>query len=87
LRQFEIASFDENTPRQVIIGVSANSDYDAALAAFDHGINAFIPKPFSLDTFNRALQSVLKIAKDETISSQIDSAKSFRRRNNFLENY
>lgn len=43
----------QSEPRQrlIIIGVSANSDSDTAMAAYAAGVDAFITKPFSLDTF------------------------------------
>jgi CheY-like chemotaxis protein len=70
LRQLEMTRVSANlAPRQVIIGVSANSDNDAALAAFDHGINAFIAKPFSTDTFNRTLRSVIEKAKHDAVDA------------------
>jgi CheY-like chemotaxis protein len=37
---------------QFIIGVSANSDHETVKASFLAGVDAFIPKPFTLQTFN-----------------------------------
>lgn len=38
-----------------IIGVSACSDYDTIQEAFDAGVDAFVPKPFTLQTFNETI--------------------------------
>lgn len=40
------------TAHQFIIGVSANSDAETVRLAFLAGVDAFIPKPFTLQTFN-----------------------------------
>lgn len=39
-------------PHQLIIGMSANSDYDTMQAAFHAGIDDFMGKPFDLSLFN-----------------------------------
>eukprot|EP01034_Spumella_vulgaris_P034241 gene34241-biopygen29168 len=44
---------------QLIIGVSANSDNETMEAAFAAGIDAFIPKPFTLQSFNETYLSLL----------------------------
>ena len=48
-------------PRQVIVGVSANSDRDTTTAAFAAGIDAFIEKPFSLAAFQQTVQPLLQL--------------------------
>jgi CheY-like chemotaxis protein len=42
----------KNRSHLLIIGVSANSDTDTVAEAFDAGVDAFIPKPFTLQSFN-----------------------------------
>ncbi len=44
-------------PRQVIIGVSANSDHETMEEAFEAGIDAFLPKPFSVDAFMKVVRT------------------------------
>lgn len=41
--------------RQIIFGVSANSDHDTVKEAMDAGIDDFIGKPFSVEAFNNTL--------------------------------
>ncbi len=43
---------------QLIIGVSACSDSETMEAAFAAGIDAFIPKPFTLKSFNETYASL-----------------------------
>eukprot|EP00981_Chlorochromonas_danica_P000759 scaffold176_cov175-Ochromonas_danica.AAC.1 len=45
--------------RMIIIGVSANSDFDTAQESIKAGADAFIAKPFSLDTFYQTCASLL----------------------------
>eukprot|EP00981_Chlorochromonas_danica_P009247 scaffold2582_cov162-Ochromonas_danica.AAC.16 len=42
----------------LIIGVSANSDAETVEQAFEKGVNAFIPKPFSLNSFYNTYKSL-----------------------------
>jgi signal transduction histidine kinase/CheY-like chemotaxis protein len=44
---------------QLIIGVSANSDYETMKSALNAGIDDFIAKPFSFELFSRTLQKYL----------------------------
>ncbi len=46
--------------QQLIIGVSANSDYDTSCDALAAGMNDFFSKPFALETFNKALAKHLQ---------------------------
>ena len=41
--------------QQLIIGVSANSDYETSCDALAAGMNDFFSKPFALETFNKAV--------------------------------
>ena len=56
-----VASF----PRQVIIGLSANSDHDTMDAAYQAGIDTFLPKPFNVNAFYEKLQA-LSVTKRST---------------------
>ncbi len=49
-------SRDESSRRQVIIGMSANSDHETASDAFAAGVDEFFAKPFSLKTFNKTAE-------------------------------
>ncbi len=40
-------------------GCSANSDHEAIQAAFEAGIDAFIPKPFNMQSFNETYSALL----------------------------
>ncbi len=44
---------------QLIIGCSANSDYEISRDALAAGMNDFFGKPFSIDTFNKVLAKYL----------------------------
>ncbi len=44
----------------LISGVSANSDHETMIAAFDAGIDAFIPKPFNMQNFDETYAVLLK---------------------------
>ncbi len=46
-------------PRQLIIGVSANSDYETSDVALTAGVDAFIAKPFTVDTFQKTVMNCL----------------------------
>ena len=46
-------------PKQTIVGVSANSDYDTVKAAYAAGIDGFLAKPFTVDAFMKTVQSIL----------------------------
>ena len=50
--------------RQPVIGVSANSDEDTSDAAIAAGIDAFIPKPFKLETFYATLSNIAATNSD-----------------------
>ena len=52
------ADFIEPLPCQRIIGLSANSDHDTMESAFKAGIDAFMPKPFRIDTFHDMLRQL-----------------------------
>jgi signal transduction histidine kinase/CheY-like chemotaxis protein len=42
-------------PRHFIVGLSANSDHETEWNAMDHGTDAFIAKPFTVDTFTNLI--------------------------------
>ena len=48
-------------PRHFIVGVSANSDPETESNAMDHGADAFIAKPFTVDTFANLINDQLLI--------------------------
>ncbi len=54
----------KNGLRQVIIGVSANSDHETMEEAFAAGIDDFLPKPFSVDAFMKAVR-IARLQCDE----------------------
>ncbi len=43
-------------PRQVIIGISANSDHETMEEAFEAGIDDFLPKPFTVEAFMKVVR-------------------------------
>ena len=47
-----VNSFTAGLPRQIIIGMSANSDYETAEQALQIGMNAFLAKPFKVEAFS-----------------------------------
>ncbi len=47
-------------PRQIVIGVSANSDNETMEEAFQAGVDDFLPKPFSINLFNEVIQRIHK---------------------------
>ena len=86
LRQMEKNSIDDPMPPLLIIGVSANSDNETAITAFDSGINAFISKPFALETFNQVVASVLKQSLLENpVILDYSEGNSLQRRDQFLK--
>jgi len=50
---------------QYIIGVSANSDPDTIQEAFVAGVDAFIPKPFTVQMFNSTFSKLRTLRKSE----------------------
>jgi CheY-like chemotaxis protein len=47
--------------KQLIIGCSANSDHDTMQEAFKAGVDAFIGKPFTIDTFHETVARFLNL--------------------------
>ena len=45
--------------RHAVIGVSANSDDETAKEALQAGVDAFLPKPFSMELFNMTAIKIL----------------------------
>lgn len=43
---------------QHIVGLSANSDYETMEEAYKIGVDAFMAKPFNVNTFNETIQKV-----------------------------
>ncbi len=60
IRARETAEIRDNAGgnHQIVIGVSANSDYETMEEAFNAGIDDFLPKPFSIEAFVKAVQSI-----------------------------
>jgi CheY-like chemotaxis protein len=58
IRTYEKTLFEKSgfPSHQLVVGVSANSDYDTMKEAMKVGFDDFIPKPFSIDTFNRTVE-------------------------------
>jgi CheY-like chemotaxis protein len=54
---------------QLIIGVSANSDNETMEAAFSAGIDDFIPKPFTLKSFNETYMKCLQARERVQVTS------------------
>lgn len=46
-------------PKQIIIGFSANSDLETSQAAFTAGIDAFMTKPFKMETFTKIVGDLM----------------------------
>ena len=45
--------------KHIIIGMSANSDHETSVNAYEVGVDAFLPKPFKLDSFLSTLNTLL----------------------------
>ncbi len=52
-------SYPSHHYHHAVIGVSANSDDETAREAIKAGVDAFLPKPFSMDLFNTTVIKVL----------------------------
>jgi signal transduction histidine kinase/CheY-like chemotaxis protein len=50
----------KSSPKQVIIGMSANSDHETTLHALEAGVDTFIAKPFNLESIRNTFNSVLR---------------------------
>lgn len=53
------SSENNRNKKQLIFGVSANSDYETTQEAFDAGFDDFMGKPFSIEMFNSTVQKHL----------------------------
>ncbi len=49
---------EKMTRHQIVIGVSANSDHETMEEAFKAGIDDFLPKPFSMEAFLKAVHRI-----------------------------
>jgi CheY-like chemotaxis protein/signal transduction histidine kinase len=58
-----------NTPRQVIIGMSANSDSETSTAAYKMGVDSFMAKPFSLNSFYKVYEDIVAQRAVQSIHS------------------
>ncbi len=45
--------------RQIIVGMSANSDHETAANAYQVGVDAFLSKPFRIETFRSTIEKLL----------------------------
>jgi CheY-like chemotaxis protein len=45
--------------KHIIIGMSANSDHETTVHAYDVGVDAFLAKPFKVETFRSVLSTLL----------------------------
>jgi len=64
LREVEKALNEANGSElhhQFVIAFSANSDSETIKEAFSAGVDEFIPKPFSIQTFNEAIQRLRQV--------------------------
>ncbi len=62
-------TYPSHSYHHAVIGVSANSDDETAREAIEAGVDAFLPKPFSMDLFNSTAMKVLsKIYASYTFS-------------------
>ncbi len=55
----------------LIIGMSANSDHDTTVLAFESGVDTFMAKPFTVETFKSTIEMLLKqprVVMDNAIS-------------------
>jgi DNA-binding NarL/FixJ family response regulator len=39
--------------------MSANSDHETTLSAYEVGVDAFLPKPFRVDAFRSTIQTMI----------------------------
>jgi CheY-like chemotaxis protein len=47
-------------PKQLVIGMSANSDHETTVHAFEAGIDSFIAKPFTVETFKATVDVLFR---------------------------
>ena len=62
--------------RHIIIGCSANSDDDTLEEAFAAGVDSFMAKPFSIDTFYQTYDELIKHEFEEKSEKAVDSVSS-----------
>jgi CheY-like chemotaxis protein len=55
IRQIETFADFPHPSKHIVIGMSANSDADTAASAYAVGVDAFLPKPFRIETFRSTL--------------------------------
>ena len=74
---FQTLSFEALSvplPKQIIVGMSANSDYETTEAAYKVGVDAFLSKPFNVSSFSEiatTLQAGKNSIEFETIPEVI----------------
>ncbi len=57
----------EKHTKQIVIGMSANSDHETTVHAFEAGVDTFMAKPFTVETFKATIEMLFQ--KRETASS------------------
>ncbi len=50
-------------PKQFVIGMSANSDHETTIHAFEAGIDTFMAKPFTVETFKSTVDAAVQLNK------------------------
>jgi CheY-like chemotaxis protein/signal transduction histidine kinase len=74
LREMEKLSINEaggSFPKQTIVGFSANSDYETTKVALNAGIDAFMTKPFKMETFTKIVFDLLSSSNSNSNSNHI----------------
>ena len=61
----------------IIIGFSAKSDESQIQVAYDNGMDAFMPKPFTINAFQNILNGCLEPLNIDTIESGKESSQEF----------
>ena len=59
IRQLEAAMELTSRLQHIVIGMSANSDHETSMSAYEVGVDAFLPKPFKVETFRTTLSNLM----------------------------
>ncbi len=59
IRQLEGLLETTTRLKHIIIGMSANSDHETSVSAYEVGVDSFLPKPFRVETFRSTLNTLM----------------------------